>query len=128
MTIFYSAASRGFLDDEIHSELPSDAIEIGREYHAELMARQSGGAVIIPGADGSPIAVDPVPPSSADLLSALRSERNRRLAACDYTQLADCPMNKAQRAAWKIYRQALRELPDTTTDLADIAWPIHPDL
>jgi len=78
--------------------------------------------------EGMPIAVEPDAPTSGELLSALRSERDRRLAACDYTQLADCPMDKAQRAAWKIYRQALRELPDTTTDLADIAWPIHPDL
>jgi hypothetical protein len=128
MTIFYSSASRGFLDDEIHSELPADAVKIEREYHLELLDRQSKGAVIGPGPEGMPIAVEPDAPTSGELLSALRSERDRRLAACDYTQLADCPMDKAQRAAWKIYRQALRELPDTTTDLADIAWPIHPDL
>jgi hypothetical protein len=126
MTIYYSAASRGFLDNEIHSELPSDAIEIGREYHAELMARQSGGAVIVPGADGSPIAVDPAPPSSADLLSALRSERNRRLTACDYTQLADSPMDESWREEWRIYRQALRDLPETVSDLNEIAWPSMP--
>ncbi len=34
--------------------------------------------------------------------------RNRELAATDWTQLSDAPVDKA---AWATYRQALRDLP-----------------
>lgn len=40
---------------------------------------------------------------------AKRAERNKLLAACDWTQVADAPVD---RAAWATYRQQLRDLPD----------------
>jgi hypothetical protein len=55
--------------------------------------------------------------------AALRSERNRRLATCDWTQVADAPVDAA---AWAAYRQALRELPDNTTDPFNPVWPSKP--
>jgi hypothetical protein len=36
-----------------------------------------------------------------------REERNRRLAACDWTQVSDAPVH---REAWAAYRQELRDL------------------
>lgn len=41
------------------SVIPKDAIDIGAERHAELMAAQAQGKTIIPGPDGAPITVDP---------------------------------------------------------------------
>lgn len=44
-----------------------------------------------------------------DVLAArLRNHRNRLLSESDWTQLDDAPVD---RDAWKIYRQALRDLP-----------------
>jgi len=61
---------------------------------------------------------------------ALRAERNRRLAECDWTALPDAPLSKAQREAWRAYRQALRDLPASLTDeqvlAGDIPWPTPP--
>ena len=54
---------------------------------------------------------------------ALRIERNQRLAASDWTQVADAPVDAA---AWATYRQALRDLPDTTTDPHSPVWPVPP--
>jgi len=56
-------------------------------------------------------------------LTQLRAERNRLLAACDWTQAADAPVD---RAAWAAYRQALRDLPANTADPRDPQWPSPP--
>jgi len=57
---------------------------------------------------------------------AFRLERNARLTASDWTQLADAPLDDASRTAWRAYRQALRELPEKTTDPRMPEWPPPP--
>ena len=51
---------------------------------------------------------------------AVRAERNGKLAACDWTQLSDAPVDDLQ---WAVYRQALRDVPNTQTDPFNIVWP-----
>jgi hypothetical protein len=41
----------------------------------------------------------------------VRRVRNFLLARCDWTQLPDTALTEEQKAAWAIYRQALRDLP-----------------
>lgn len=55
----------------------------------------------------------------------VRSDRNRRLTMCDWTQLADAPLTDAQRATWAEYRQALRDI-TAQTDPFNIQWPEQP--
>jgi hypothetical protein len=55
---------------------------------------------------------------------SLRSERTRRLAASDWTQVADAPVDAA---AWATYRQALRDMPGNTTDPHNTVWPTAPE-
>jgi hypothetical protein len=62
-------------------------------------------------------------PSAAKAMARLRAERDERLRACDWTQLPD--VAEAVRLAWQPYRQALRDLPDTTDPFAPI-WPSPP--
>ena len=52
-----------------------------------------------------------------------RQQRNALLAASDWTQVADAPVDQA---AWAVYRQALRDLPANTADFANIVWPQQP--
>ncbi|MGL4639875.1 MAG: tail fiber assembly protein [Shewanella sp.] len=52
----------------------------------------------------------------------VRSDRNARLAACDWTQLPDAPVDAA---AWAVYRQALRDITDQSNPL-EIVWPTAP--
>ncbi len=40
----------------------------------------------------------------------IREERNRILIETDWTQLADAPLSEEKKNAWKIYRQALRDI------------------
>jgi len=51
--------------------------------------------------------------------SIVRSERNLKLAQCDWTQLPDAPVDAA---AWAVYRQALRDITNQT-DPFNIVWP-----
>jgi hypothetical protein len=53
----------------------------------------------------------------------LRSMRDSRLAASDWTQVPDAPVDQA---AWAEYRQALRDLPANTTDPRNPVWPALP--
>lgn len=52
----------------------------------------------------------------------VRSDRNIRLAACDWTQLPDAPVDAA---AWATYRQALRDITEQSDPL-EIVWPTAP--
>jgi hypothetical protein len=54
----------------------------------------------------------------------LREERNKRLAACDWTVLPDSPVDVQ---AWSEYRQALRDLPANTTDPKLAIFPTKPE-
>ena len=56
--------------------------------------------------------------------ASIRSERSRRLAESDWTQVADSPVDKA---AWATYRQALRDVPTQAGFPWDVAWPAQPE-
>lgn len=59
---------------------------------------------------------------TASAMKAIRSERNRRLAECDWWANSDLTMSDQQTA----YRQALRDLPANTSDPANPSWPTRP--
>jgi len=59
----------------------------------------------------------------ADQAAAVRTERNSRLAACDWTQVADSPVDKA---AWATYRQSLRDITSQPGFPWEITWPTSP--
>ena len=59
----------------------------------------------------------------ANAWARLRSSRNVKLMDCDWTQVADSPVDQA---AWSTYRQALRDLPENTTDPFNPVWPVEP--
>ena len=66
------------------------------------------------------------------LLDELRISRNMKLLSCDWTQLADSPLTNDKKAEWATYRQELRDLPATVTDINDdrtitVNWPTEPD-
>ncbi|MEW9901084.1 phage tail assembly chaperone, partial [Chitinivorax sp. PXF-14] len=95
--------------DNPDCRIPRDAVEISAEDYAALLDAQSAGKQIVPDGHGHPIAVDPPPPSEAELAAQVRAERDRRLADSDWTQIGDAPASTAAR--WQPYRQALRDVP-----------------
>lgn len=58
-------------------------------------------------------------------MANIRGQRNQLLKDSDWTQIADCT---ADKTAWALYRQALRDLPASVTDPRTFAdWPHNPD-
>lgn len=66
-------------------------------------------------------------PDMAVAWALLRAERDGRLAETDWTQLPDAPLTVEQVAAWRTYRQQLRDLPANTEDPRNPIWPTRPD-
>jgi hypothetical protein len=66
---------------------------------------------------------DAIVAHDAQQAKAIRDDRTKRLADCDWTQLADAPVDKT---AWATYRQALRNLPEAAGFPWDMIWPVKP--
>ena len=58
-----------------------------------------------------------------ELAPRVRSKRDRLLESTDWTQVADAPVDQA---AWAMYRQALRDIPDQAGFPFNITWPQQP--
>ena len=64
---------------------------------------------------------------SDEALKTLRTERDRRLAETDWVITMHKEKGTNIPAAWKTYRQALRDLPANTEDPANPVWPTKPE-
>ena len=69
--------------------------------------------------------------NNAEPMKLLREERNKRLSETDWMANSDVTMTDA----WKTYRQALRDLPASSTpklnsieglDMTSVTWPTKP--
>ena len=58
--------------------------------------------------------------------AAVRADRNQRLASCDWTQLADSPLDADGKAAWALYRETLRMVPQQQGFPWNVQWPPEP--
>ena len=74
-------------------------------------------------------------------MEQLRNTRNELLAECDWTLLPSSPLSVEKQNEWKVYRQALRDLPASASsdfinqtitaasppvDMSLITWPTKP--
>lgn len=85
--MFYSKTTNGFYDPDIHTVIPSDAVEITIQDHASLLAGQSEGQLIVPDAEGRPVLTDPELPTITKA-AALRIDlinRDSELAMVEIT-------------------------------------------
>ena len=60
----------------------------------------------------------------------MKAERRDRLYESDWTQGEDSPLSTEKKAEWATYRQALRDLPDSHTNIIsidDVVWPEEPE-
>lgn len=55
-----------------------------------------------------------------------RAERNKLLEESDWTQVLDAPIDAETREAYRVYRQALRDIPEQEGFPGTITWPELP--
>ena len=60
-------------------------------------------------------------------LKELRTERNKRLAKCDWVTLKAYSTDTPVPEEWKTYMQTLRDLPANTEDPVNPVWPVPPE-
>lgn len=63
-----------------------------------------------------------------DIWPDMRMIRNGLLTESDWTHTTDSPLSSSKKAEWATYRQALRDLPTTSSATleADVVWPTQP--
>ena len=136
MAIFYSPATGGFYDEAIHGArliddpadtrkagparrrrqianpaciIPADAVAVSAEEHQEMMAQVGDGANIA-WRSGRPVAVSQQTDDPSHAIALRRRQRDRLLAASDWTQLPDAPLDRQQVAEAAAWRRALRDM------------------
>lgn len=62
-------------------------------------------------------------PDTSKLADSVREQRNKLLQECDWTQIADAPVDQE---AWREYRQALRDITAQPLFPLDVIWPTKP--
>lgn len=121
MTIYYSPENKGFYDtDRNYPSLPADIIEITKEKHQQLLnaVNMENKEIYV---EDSIILTRPLVYTAT--WNEIRGKRNRLLNKSDYTQMTDWPGDKS---AWSIYRQELRDIPQTYSSPEEVVWPTAP--
>jgi len=62
----------------------------------------------------------------AQMWKELREERNKRLTDCDWVVIRSTSTDTPIPDEWKMYIQALRDLPSNTADPENPVWPQAP--
>lgn len=70
--------------------------------------------------------VEDINTKSVDEIAEVRAIRDMLLADSDWTQVLDCPIDEADIALWRIYRQALRDVPQQDGFPHSVEWPGKP--
>ena len=71
--------------------------------------------------------VAPVPgPTEKDLAAQIRSKRDWLISETDYLLAIDYPISQESLEAVKVYRQALRDVPQQKGFPFDVTWPEKP--
>ena len=70
------------------------------------------------------VTVEEVPTTAEEA----RARRGKLLAASDWTQVLDAPIDAETREAYRAYRQALRDIPEQEGFPAAITWPELPTI
>lgn len=90
----------------------SACLEPGDPLHDRALAGEFG-----------PVAPFVAPDPAEIAAQEARQQRDRLLAASDWTQVSDAPVDQA---AWATYRQALRDVPQQAGFPDNITWPEVP--
>ena len=111
--------SCGSSQDKIDQRISLEHTQIWMDFPSDIenYRIESGAMIRIPDSDITER-------EGQEAWALFRSLRDGRLAASDWTQVPDAPVDQV---AWATYRQELRDLPDNTTDPRNPTWPTKPN-
>lgn len=117
------------IETRASEEMPNDNTEDGSTWHEVDDHFPDGKHLVFN--DGAPRSMTQeehdawlLEMTASGSISHVRNRRTALLARTDWIENA--PLSDEKKAAWREYRQALRDLPDSTNDY-DVIWPIEPN-
>jgi len=111
--IYYSKSTGGFHDPSL-GELPSDAVEISRSTHKELLAGQAEGKQIAAGPDGFPVLESLPQPTDAE-----RRARFREIGTASRIDITEALIAEGILTETEAEAFAGHELPQPLLDMVD---------
>lgn len=108
----------GFYVDGIHETIPQPNIELTEEEWQQALSKNYK---VIDGKHS----FSPFVQNKEEVLTNVRLTRNALLTESDWTQFEDSPLSEDKKAAWRNYRQTLRDI-TIADDLKEIVWPEKP--
>jgi hypothetical protein len=97
--MFYSKSTKGFHSKEINGDnIPTDAVEISQDEYLALLDAQTQGKIIQwDSKKQSPIAAEPLPPTTAELNAIRKTEILAELDAIDAKSIRALRSSDVQR-------------------------------
>lgn len=104
------------------------SVEIEDDYWQELLNGQSQGKQIVSDDDGYPILADPPAPTTEELAQGVRARRDNLLKETvdSVNPMRWEALSDEQKDAWRVYRQALLDVPQQEGFPTNIVWPEEP--
>lgn len=125
MSYLYSASKNAFFIEGIHSNIPSDGVFVSEEEFADLLnGRNSTHQVVPDPKTGRPMKAPIVRPGPS--WDDVRYRRDIMLTKTDWTVGSDTPLSEEDQAAWRKYRQKLRDVTKVFDDPNKVVWPMKP--
>lgn len=112
---------KGWFDDRITNPIPTPNIQMDPKDHLKYLNAVNHEQKALKIVNGKVTVVKPTIVLDWD---GVRFERNQLLNSTDWTQVSDVPADL--KAKYAVYRQALRDLPETYTKAENVRWPKKP--
>ena len=116
--MFYSKATSGFYNTQIHAAMPADVVELTDDQYHDLLTEQASGKRIQADVDGMPVAVAmPVEPSPTPGSITMRQARLALLSAglLDAVNTGISSMTQAVQIEWEFAATVDRASPLVAT-------------
>lgn len=124
-TKIYKPLEEDFILGEYGSKSPNDSPNTFSKYSELAKWCNSNNAMIVD--RGDYYEAVPVPePTEEELARNVRGIRDAKLSETDYLVVPDYPISEENLAEVKVYRQALRDIPEQSGFPKDVIWPDIP--
>ena len=124
-TKIYKPLEEDFILGEHGSKSPNDSPSAFSKYSELAQWCNSNNAMIVD--RGDYYEAVPVPePTEEELARNVRGIRDVKLSETDYLVVPDYPISEENLAEVKVYRQALRDIPEQKGFPKDVIWPDLP--
>lgn len=121
----YKPLEEDFIIGEYGAKSPNNSPNTYSKYTELVNWCNSNNSTIVD--KGDYYEVVPIPePTEEELARFVRGSRDAKLSATDYLLTSDYPISEENLEEVKVYRQALRDIPEQSGFPKNVQWPVEP--